>query len=372
MRVSCERARLIEKVSFCLGAVASKSTIAALEGILIKTGEGNITLTGYDLELGIRTTLEAEVGEAGGIVLGGRMFLDILRSLPDEIVNIDVNEKNAASITSGKSVFTIIGIPAEDFPELQRIEAEKSFSLPQGLLKDMVSSTLFSVSTNENKPIQTGCLFDIADGFLNVVAVDGFRLALRREAFGSIGDIGELNFVVPGAALKQVERILEDNDEQAELVLSRKHMGFSIGDTYLVTRLLEGEFINYKNVIPKETPIEIKVGVKTLLSSVERVALIVNERLKNPVRLIMGYDVIRMSCATASGQSYDECPAVGNGNDLEIGFNSRYVAEALKAVGDEEIVLKMTNALSPCLIYPTEGDSFLYLVLPVRLRAGDV
>lgn len=371
MKISCDRITLTDRVSFCLGAVASKSTIPALEGIFLNAADGVITLTGYDLEIAIKTSMEAEVKDEGGIVLNGRMFSDILKSLPDEQVVIESDERYLTTITCGKSLFTIIGIPAEDFPELQKVEGEKSFVLPQGILKSMISETLFAVSMNENKPVQMGCLFDISKGFLNVVAVDGFRLALRREGIGSITELGELSFVVPGSTLKQIERILNDNDEQVELILSQKNMSFLIDKTLIVARLLEGDFINYKNVIPKSVDIEVRTSVKNLQLSVDRVALIVNERLKNPVKMTVGYDTIKLSCTTAVGQSYDECPSAGNGGDIEIGFNSRYLLDALKAIRDEEVVLRMTNPLSPCLFYPVEGDKFLYLILPVRLRAGD-
>jgi len=371
MRISCERELLSDRVNFCLGAVASKSTIPALEGIFLSASGGVLTLTGYDLEIGIKTSMEAEVKTEGGIVLNGRMLSDILKSLPDEQVVIESDERFLTTITCGKSVFTIIGIPPEDFPELQKVEGEKSFVLPQGMLKSMIQGTLFAVSVNENKPIQMGCLFDISEGYLNVVAVDGFRLALRREAVSAISELGNLSFVVPGSALKQIERILDDSDEQVGLILSQKNMSFLIDKTLIVVRLLEGDFINYRNVIPKSVDIEMRTSVKNLLSSVDRVSLIVNERLKNPVKVTVGYDTLNLSCVTSVGQSYDECPAVGNGGNMEIGFNSRYLAEALKAISDEEVILKMTNPLSPCLFYPVEGDRFLYLILPVRLRAGD-
>ncbi|MGE4548237.1 MAG: DNA polymerase III subunit beta [Intestinibacillus sp.] len=369
MKFSCEKSTLLDAVNISSRAVSGKSAIALLEGLLIQASD-RLELTGYDLTLGIRTTVDADVIEPGAVVLGARILGDIIRKLPDETVYIETDEKLLTTIQCGRAVFNLIASPADDFPQMPEVSQENFISLPEHTLKSMISQTIFAVSDNESKPIHTGCLFETEAGRLNVAAVDGYRLSVRREALESPAPDG-LRFVVPGVALREIERILTDADAPVSIYPDSKHILFSVGDTVLITRLIDGEFLNYRAAIPADADYQVGANVRSLITCVERVSLIVSEKLKNPVRLHFDGDTLKMSCITAIGKSYDECTIDGSIENLEIGFNNRYLLDALRACQDETVILSLKGALNPMVVTPVEGDKFTYLVLPVRLKAGE-
>lgn len=369
MKFSCEKAILSAAISTASRAVAPKSAVPALEGILVEAGS-DLKLTGYNLETGIRTRLDADITEPGVAVLPARLFGEIIRKLPDDVVTVTCSEDGSAKIDCGMSSFTIVGISPEDFPELPTVEGKQGFTVEQNVLKSMISQTIFAVSTNESKPVHTGSLFEVEGEQLTVVSVDGYRLALRREKIHPQEEGASFSFVVPGAALREVERVSQDLEELLNVTLGARHILFEVGDTVLISRLLEGEFINYRNAVPKTAKYVLTADVKQLVAGVERVSLLISEKLKNPVRCRIEDGVVRLSCIAAVGRAYDECPIMGNGEGLEIGFNNRYLLEALKAVDDEQVVLELNSGESPCNIRPLEGEKYLFMVLPVRLRAG--
>lgn len=369
MKFSCEKSTLLDAINTSSRAVSGKSAIALLEGLLIQAGD-RLALTGYDLSLGIRTTVDADIIEPGEVVLNARILGDIIRKLPDDAVYVETDEKLLTTIKCGRAVFNLIASPADDFPQMPEVSQENFISLPEQTLKSMISQTIFAVSDNESKPIHTGCLFETEGGRLNVVAVDGYRLSVRRENLENPAPDG-LKFVVPGSALREIERILSDDDAPVSVYPDPKHILFSVGDTVLITRLIDGEFLNYRAAIPNDADYQVKADVKNLITCIERVSLIVSEKLKNPVRLDFDGDTLKMSCITAIGKSYDECTIGGMVENLEIGFNNRYLLDALRACSDETVVLSLKGALNPVIVTPVEGDKFTYLVLPVRLKAGD-
>lgn len=369
MKFSCEKSTLLDAVNISSRAVSSKSAIALLEGLLIQASD-RLELTGYDLTLGIRTKIDAEIIEPGAVVLGARILGDIMRKLPDETVYIETDDKLLTTIQCGRAVFNLIASPANDFPQMPEVSQENFISLPEQTLKSMISQTIFAVSDNESKPIHTGCLFETEADRLNVVAVDGYRLSVRRETLETPAPDG-LRFVVPGVALREIERILTDEDAPVSIYPDSKHILFSVGDTVLITRLIDGEFLNYRAAIPTDADYHVGANVRSLITCVERVSLIVSEKLKNPVRLHFDGNILKMSCITAIGKSYDECTIEGSIENLEIGFNNRYLLDALRACQDETITLSLKGALNPMVITPVECDKFTYLVLPVRLKAGD-
>jgi len=367
IQFSCDTSSLISAISVSSRTVSQKSTIAALEGLLVTAG-ALLTLTGYNLETGITVSMDADVQEMGAAVFPARLFGEIVRKLPDDRVTITVDEGYRVKIVSGISSFSIMASSAEDFPSLPDVEYDKAVSVPQNVLKDMISGTIFSVSENQARPIQTGCKFEISEDSIVVVAVDGYRLALRREKIEN-PDGRSLSFVVPAPALREVEKILGDSDEDASFTLGTRHIMFQVGNATLVCRLLEGEFLDWKRVVPTDNPIRLVVNVREITQSMERVSLIVSEKLKSPVRCTFGENVAAFRTSNSIGNAYDECATAGNGNDLEIGFNCRYLLEALRAVPAENISLELKTNLSPAVINPCEGDKFTYMVLPVRLKA---
>ena len=366
MKFSCERSDLLTAVNTAAKAASSKSPIPALEGILIETGMDSVKLTGYDLKKAIYTKAAASVFENGSIVLGARIFGDIIRALPDGMVTVKSEGLNV-SITCGNSDFSIIGSDAADYPELPAIESEGAVSLPQDILSEMIRQTIFAVSDNESRPVYTGELFEISGDELTVVSVDGYRLALRKEKVEGAGE--DCSFIVPGSALSDLEKLCSATDEPVSIALGNKHISFTIGDTVLLSRRLEGEFLNYKKTVPSSFGVEVTADRSFLQRTVERVSLIIDDKIKNPLRCTFGAGEIRIVCATALGKAEDTCMVDGDGGEMEIGFNNRYLLDALKAAPADEVKVCLNSGSSPCIILPCEGDSFLYMILPVRLKA---
>ena len=370
MKFSCEKALLQAAISTTSRAVSPKSSIPALEGILLEAGS-DLRLTGYNLETGIRTIVPADIREEGTLVLGARLFGEIVRKLPDDIVTFQ-SENYMVNIKCGMSEFNILGTDPEEFPELPTVEYQNSLILPQSRLKAMISQTLFAVSDNESRPIHTGSLFEVDSEGLTIVSVDGYRLALRHESIDKKEGAETFSFVVPGAALSEVEKICSDVDEPASVTQGARHVMFKVGVTMLVSRRLEGEFLAYRQAIPRNNTIHVEGDTRALLSSIDRVSLIISDKLKSPLRCVFDSNLLKISTKTAIGDAYDECPLSGDGGGLEIGFNNKYLMDAIKAAPADKVRLELTTGVAPCVILPTEGEeNFLYMVLPVRLKAGE-
>ena len=367
MKFSCEKALLVAAVSTASRTVSPKSTIPCLEGILLRAGVG-VQVTGFNLETGITVKLAADVREAGICVMPARLFFDIVRKLPDEELEITVDDKLQVSITGGASTFRITAMDAEDYPELPDVNSEKGIQMPQSALREMIGGTIFSVSENQARPIHTGCLIEVSNETITMVAVDSFRLA--RRTWHSEEPIGrELKFVVPATGLREVEKILADSDEPMTFTLGDKHILFEIGDATLVCRVLEGEFIDWRRVVPTKNETILTANVSELTASIERVSLIVSEKIKSPVRCIFGENTADFRTMNTIGSAHDVCRVAGNGGELEIGFNCRYLLDALRVVPSEEVTLELQNGLSPIVFTPVDDKKdFAYMVLPVRLH----
>ncbi len=368
MKFSCEKALLSSAVAITSRAVAAKSSIPAMEGILIEAGN-QLRLTGYNLETGIQATVPAEIIDRGSLVLSARLFGEIVRKIPDDVVVLS-SDGYMVNIKCGLSEFNILGTDPEEFPEIPTVDQQNSLSLPQSVLRSMISQTLFAVSDNESRPVHTGSLFDVEGSVLTVVSVDGYRLALRREEVAEKKGADNFSFVVPGSALGEVEKICS-GEETISITQGARHIMFQTGDIVLVCRRLEGEFLPYKNAIPRNNSIAVDCDTRTLLSSIERVSLIISEKLKSPLRCVFGDGMVSITTKTAIGDAADQCPIAGDGQNLEIGFNNKYLMDALKAAPADRLRLEFTSGVAPCVILPAEGEEkFIYMVLPVRLKAN--
>ena len=334
MKFSCEKALLVGAVSTASRAVAVKSSIPALEGILIEAGE-QLRLTGYNLETGIRAAVPAEIREKGSLVLSARLFGEIIRKMPDDVV-VFTSENYMVNIKCGLSEFNILGTDPEEFPELPSVEEQNGLTIGQPVLRSMIAQTLFAVS----EPV------DSSQGVL------------------------PFSFVVPGSALSEVEKICAGEDA-VSVAQGARHIQFQAGDTVLVCRRLEGEFLAYKNAIPRNNTIKIEGDARTLLQSIERVSLIISDKLKSPLRCVFGDGMLSITTKTGIGDAADQCPITGDGQGLEIGFNNKYLMDALKAAPADRLRLEFTSGVAPCVILPAEGEeNFVYMVLPVRLKAN--
>ena len=369
MRFTCEKSMLVQGLNIAGRTVAQKSSLSVIEGILCKAGVG-LHLTGYNMETAITYQIEAEVTDPGECILPAKLFGDIIRRLPEGPVTVVVDESYKVSIRSGYASFTISAECAEDYPELPDVNSGRPILIPQCKLKELISGTIFAVSENQSRPIHTGVKFEVTNTAVNAIAVDGFRLA--RRTYHPEEETGrEMSFVVPAAGLKEVEKILTDCDEDAAFTLGTKHILFQIGNATLVCRLLEGEFLDWKRVVPTNCPIKLVANVSDLASSVERVGLIVSEKYKSPVRCVFSHQELLMRTNTTIGAAEDRCSIAGDGKELEIGFNVRYLADALRVIPSEEVTLELTNGLSPIVLTPVEDKyDYAYMVLPVRIKNG--
>ena len=368
MKFSCEKALLTAAVSVASRAVAAKSSIPAMEGILIDAGE-SLRLTGYNLETGIQVTVPAEVTEKGCLVLSARLFGEIVRKMPDDVV-VFTSQNYTVNIKCGLSQFNILATDPEEFPELPTVDQQNSLTIGQPVLRSMIGQTLFAVSDNESRPIHTGSLFEVEGDGLTVVSVDGYRLALRHEAVEEKKGAETFSFVVPGSALGEVEKICS-GEEQVTITQGARHILFQTGDTVLVCRRLEGDFLAYRNAIPRNNSIKVEVEARALLSSIDRVSLIISEKLKSPLRCVFGDGMVNITTKTAIGDAADQCVISGDGGGLEIGFNNKFLMDALKAAPADKLRMEFTSGVAPCVILPAEGEeNFTYMVLPVRLKAN--
>ena len=369
MRFTCEKNTLLTGLNITGRTVAQKSAISAIEGILCKAGDG-LSLTGYNMETAITYLIEAEVSDMGQCVLPARLFGDIIRRLPEGPVTVVVDDNYKVSIRAGYASFTISAESADEYPTLPDVGDGRSIRIPQTAMKDLISGTIFAVSENQGRPIHTGVKFEVEEDRVSAIAVDGFRLARRtyhtQEPTGR-----QLSFVVPAPGLKELEKILSDGDNQVAFTLGTRHILFQVGQATLICRLLEGEFLDWRKVVPTNCPIRLCAHVSDLASSIERGGLIVSEKYKSPVRCIFGNQQVLLRTNTTIGAAEDQCSLAGDGKELEIGFNVRYLADALRAIPSEEVILELTNGLSPIVMTPADEKlDFSYMVLPVRIKSN--
>ena len=364
MRFRALRTDLSSAVSNVSRAVSAKATIPALEGVLIKAYNGSLEISGYDLEIGIVTSIEATVMEEGEIVVSARLFNDIIRKLPEEIVSIETDDRMITYIHSGAADYQIVGINSAEYPELPNVEEKCAMTVNAEIFKNMIRQTVFATSDNMAKPIYTGSLFEIKDGLFKIVAVDGFRMAIREENVDS--DI-EAKFVVPAKTQNEILKLITDNKKDVSMIVGQRHITFKIENYSIVSRLLEGNFLDYK--MPPSAATQFVISTRVLASSVERMALLTSEKIQSPVRCSISADQIKLSCSTSVGRANDMIPASVTGSDVEIGFNNRYLLDALKNADTDEVRVLLNGSLQPMIIRPVSGQSFTFLVVPMRLAA---
>lgn len=366
MRFTCEKNALLQGLNIAGRTVAQKSALPAIEGVLCQAGSG-ITLTGYNMETAITYAIDADVSDQGECVFP-KLFSDIIRRLPEGEVTVVVDDQYRVSIRSGYSSFTISAESADEYPDLPDVRDGHPIRIPQNKLKELIGGTIFAVADNQARPIHNGVRFEVTHETITAIAVDGFRLA-RRTYHPEESTEREISFVVPATGLKELEKILTDTDDVAKFTLGKKHILYQVGNAILVCRLLEGEFLDWKRVVPTNCPIQLIASVHDLASSVERVGLIVSEKYKSPIRCVFGNQELLMRTSTAIGAAEDKCAFAGDGKELEIGFNVRYMADALRAVPAEEVTMELTNGLSPIVFTPVDDkQDFAYMILPVRIK----
>lgn len=370
MKFSCDKNSLCEAINNVSLAVSTKSTLISLEGILMKCSGNSLTLTGYNLELGITKSISVNGMENGEIVIDASRIASIVNKMPSGEISFTSDSKLLTVIQCANVEFTVLGLSSEDYPEIPTISNDQQFSLEQQDFKDMISQTLFAVAQTEQTPVYTGSLFDLDCGSLSVISVDGYRMAMKKQA---VSTIETYQFVVPGKTLNEIQKLLaklsgDDEEDQIHIRVSNKHIIFEICGYSIISRLLEGDFLDYKNAVPKGYKTRVRVKTRDFLDSINRASIIITERAKSPIRCEFIDHIAKLNCETSLGKLQDSFLVEVEGENLKIGFNNKYMADALKASVCDEVVLEMSGPLSPIKILPVEGDDFLFLVLPIRLK----
>ena len=363
MWFTCEKTILQDAIDTVQKASSSKTTYPILEGILIKAINNNVIFTATDLDLGIETTIEANVREKGSIVLNSRLLGEFIRKLPNELITIKLEENNVY-ITCQKSEFVMLGNNPDEFPSLPAINENAMYEISQDILRNMIKQTLFAIAQDETRPILTGILFEVKNGKLSFVALDGFRLSLKSYNLDSNSNISA---VIPGKTLSEISKILEIKDELVKITFTTNHILFNLGNTKIISSLLQGEFINYKQIIPDEYRLKVKAKRNELLDSIERASLLAREGKTNLIKFDIKDDKLAITSNSQMGKVYEEVHIELEGEGLKIQFNSRYFIDVLRIIDADEIYLEFSTSVSPCLIKKIDSNDFLYLVLPVRL-----
>ena len=337
-----------------------------LEGIYMKAEGFNLTLTGYDMEMGITTTIECNVLVPGETVLDAKLLGSMVSRMPAGNVRIELNDEGQAKISGGVAEFEIPALNASDYPSLPVTGADNTMTVKCGMLREMIEKTIYAVSQDDKKPAHTGELFVIEPGSLTIVALDGYRLAIVERPVTAVKDI---RIIVPSKTMTEVSHLLPNDDEEpVHICANRRYVVFMTAGYTIMSRLIEGEFLNYHNVIPAGSRTRVTIDTKEFIETIERASLIITERLKNPLRITFTEGKVVVRCQTNLGRVVDEFNAECEGDEVEIGFNNRYLLDALRNARTEKVRMEISGPLSPVKVLPVEGNDFLYLVLPVRFK----
>ncbi|MDR7871412.1 MAG: DNA polymerase III subunit beta [Tissierellaceae bacterium] len=367
MKFKVDQKSLSKHISIAQRGISSRTTLQILDGILINASGHQLKLTGTDLEISIETFLDCEVIEEGSIVVNSRIFGDIIKKLPDSPIYVEVNNNNI-NIKCDNSEFNIAANPGEDYPELPLIVENESFSLPTDIFKSVIKQTVFATSQDENRPSLTGVLVELKDDTISFVALDGYRLALRKLPLNSNLDT---KVIILGRSLNELNRILEDTEDDLKISIAPGHVIFNIGDTIVYSRLLEGQFFNYKDIIRHEHKTSVIVNKRNFQNSLERASLLAKEEKANLVKLNLDDNKVVIRSNSEIGNVHEEIESVQNGENLNIAFNSRYLLEGIRVIEAENIELNFMGSLNPCIINGVQDENYIYLVLPVRLAQDD-
>ncbi len=368
MHFTIDQKELLKSVTIVQRGVSSKTTLPALKGIYVEAVDQYLKLVATDLEIGIEHFTRAEIEEEGVFVADARLLLNIVRKMPSRPLTFHLSEPRQLTLTCDHITYTIHLLEREEFPELPIVNPEASFQLPQDLFKGMVEKTLFCASQDESKPSLLGLRCEMTAGTLEMVGVDGFRLALRRCPVDSILNT---SFTLPVKTMSELVQIMEDVERPLQISLTDKQVVFSIENTTLISRRIDKPFIQFRDILPTAHDTIISIPKKTLYDSVDRAGLLVREGKNSLMKWVIRDGQLSLTARTEIGQVHEEIPVKQEGNNKEIAFNARYVMEALRAIEEEDIEVKLTQNNSPGIIEPVEGNQWLYLVLPVRMNATE-
>ena len=368
MKFTCNQQILAKTLNTVSKAVSNRTTLPILKGILINaTEDGKLVFTASDLEISIKKEIEAVVEEPGSTVVMARLFGDIIRKLPDENILVYSDEDNSIIIKTNYSEFKVVSFPVEEFPKVgEKEESSESISFDSRIFRDMVRKTSFAASIDESKGVLTGILTEINEEDIKMISLDGFRLALVEE---KIKSEKSNKFIISAKVMNEISKIIseEEEEESIDISLGTKKAVFNIGKTEIVLRIMEGEFIKYRDIIPSESNTKVIAGKELLLEGIERASLLAKEGKNNLIKISIKNDLMTITSRSEEGNVKEELVIEKNGDDIEIGFNSKFVIDVLKAVDDEKISLNFKTGVSPCVVKPVDGNDYEYLILPVRI-----
>ena len=366
MIFSVERAALLDAVSKLQRVVGSKTSMPVLEGILISAEQGKVTLIAYNLEMGMKKEIYAKCDEAGDIVINARLLADILRRMNGIQVEISADSKLNCNIKCGEASFDIMGMAATDFPEMPSVAEGDEISIESDILAEMIKTTIFAAATGENaKPVLTGINFSTEDSYLQLVGIDGYRLAIRKE---KVKENKNIEFTVSNKAVAEVLRLIDEETEDVKIQVGKRLISFFINGYYFISRLIEGEFVNYRKTLPESYTQRVVVNTRDLINTIERVSLLISESFSTPIRCYFNELNVVFTCATTMGRATETFNTKLEGENFEIGLNSRYLLEALKACEAENVQILFNGPNVGVMIVPTEGDDFKYMIMPMRLK----
>lgn len=372
MKFSCNQQTLAKALTTVSKAVSTRTTLPILKGILLEVDDSDLIMTATDMDLRIEKRIQVTVQESGSAVVSARLFSDIVRKLPSGVVEIETSPDNTISIRCMTSEFHIVGQPADEFPNVGEINETQSFTINGSLLCDMIRKTSFAASVEESKGIIVGILMEIDKERITLAALDGFRMAVATAAISNPSEPAKI--VIASRILNEVSKIIgettEDEDTDVSLILDQKKAVIAVGDTRMQLSLLEGEFIKYRDIIPKDQNCRLLINRIEFMNSMERASLFAKDGKNNLIKMSVLVDKIVITSRSEEGNVKEEVFTERQGDGMDIGFNSKYLLDVLKAVPDESIAVELTSSVSPCLLKPVDGDQFTYLVLPVRIASN--
>ncbi len=363
MIFTCNRNTLTNAISIAQKAVDPRTTYSILEGILFVAEEGKVVLTGNNLEMGIRTECPADVSELGSVVIDSRIIGEIVKKLPEDTLTISVTPSYDITIISGSAEFKIKGRDAEGFPGLPVVSNGEKIVMSQQEMKEIIRQVIFAASTDETKKILTGVLIETDENNVVVVAIDGIRMALRRSVMTQMNS--NFSCIVPAKTMSDIGKILDDEGDLS-ITVSNNQILFSVPGTEVVSRILEGKYLNYKNLAMTDYQTKLVVNTDQLLACLERSVLLYSEARKYSIKMDINNDILTISANSEGGKIKDEMPVNMEGKPMTISFNPRLFYEIVRAIDDETVVLNICTALGPCTIKPVSGDSFVYTIAAVR------
>lgn len=366
MNIVCDKSNLIEGINIVMKAIPSKTTMEILECVVIEVKEDRIKLIANDLQIGIETLIEGNIKQEGSVAIGAKVFFEIIRKLPNDQVEISVDDNYHMNITCGKAKFNIAAKSSEEFPFLPNIVKEKSISISQFTLKDVIRQTVFSVSDNENSKVMTGELFEIHESQLKVVSLDGHRISIRKVPLKESYE--DISVIIPGKTLIEISKIINGGiDDEVEIYFTDKHVLFVFEDTLVLSRLIEGEYYKIDKMLSSDYETKIRVNKKKMLDCIDRATLLLKESDKKPVIIEIKDERMRFAMISSIGTMNEDIDSVKEGKDILIGFNPKFLMDALRVIEEEEITMYMINPKAPCFIRDEE-ENYIYLILPVNFN----